>query len=78
MQFREDIPKILPTSTLAVPPFKFDKMECKRLNLYDVNLEMSEEYESYLDDGESKNIEGSQKMSKELLKSSKNKGLSPK
>lgn len=39
-------------------------MESKKLNLYDVNLEMSEEYESYLDEGESKNIEGSQKMSK--------------
>ena len=44
MQFREDIPKILPKSTLAVPPFKFDKIENKRLSLYDVNLEMSEEY----------------------------------
>lgn len=49
MQFREDIPKILPKSTLAVPPFKFDKIESKRISLYDVNLEMSEEYESYLE-----------------------------
>lgn len=50
MNLNEGIPKNLPTSTLAVPPVKFAKLESKRINLHDVNLEMSEELESYVAD----------------------------
>lgn len=46
MSLAEGIPKNLPTSTLAVPPTKFDKIETKKFNLHDVNLEMSEELDS--------------------------------
>jgi hypothetical protein len=50
MNFNEGIPKSLPTSTLAVPPIKAIKLEKKRINLHDANLEMSEELDSYLVD----------------------------